>query len=307
MRSRWKRTAVVVLLAGGLACLGCAAAQVAPAAPTAGGGCQTGIDYQGRTLDVGATWKLLGINVGTEMKAVREVSDLVQLYLNEAASLCDLHATGKLTAVEYADRRATLAERLARLVAVNRQIPATQVTQTELPFYKETLDALRPGATASTSFSVQVTSGGRLVQNGSAMKGGEPFRVTVDVPTRAYLYLVLIDSSGVVSRLYPSALTGNENPVQGRIDVPRSGEKEFVLDNRTGTERVLVFVNASRSNAIETMLAEVGAEGSKNTALAGILTRGVKVRETVAQTSSSPGSVTASFGLAAYEFMIDHR
>jgi hypothetical protein len=110
-----------------------------------------------------------------------------------------------------------------------------------------------------------------------------------------------------VSRLYPTALTGTENPVQGRVDVPRSGEREFILDDKPGTERVLVFVSASRSAAIETMLAEVGAEGTKNTALAGVLTRGVKVRETVAQTAGTPGRIAAAFGLAAYEFVIEHR
>ncbi|MBI5386354.1 MAG: DUF4384 domain-containing protein [Verrucomicrobia bacterium] len=283
-------------------------ASVPTPAPTVSGGCAAGIEYQGRTLDVGATWKLLGINVGTEVKAVREVSDLVQLYMNEAASLCDLHASGKLTAVEYADRRARLTERLAALVTLNRQMPAQQVSQGELPFFSETLHALRPGAPASTSLRVAVVKGGVPVQNGAAMKSGEGFRIAAEVPSASYFYVVLVDSSGSVSRLYPASLTGTENPVQGRVEIPRLGEREFVLDDRPGTERILVFAQAVRSNAIESMLDEIGSGGKAPADVLGVLTRGVKVRESISTVAAgASSSVVSAFGQAGYEFVIEHR
>jgi len=282
---------------------------VAPApAPTISGGCAAGIEYQGRTLDVGATWKLLGINVGTEVKAVREVSDLVQLYMNEAASLCDLHAAGKLSAVEYADRRARLTERLAALVTLNRQMPAQQVSKGELPFFSETLQALRPGAAAPTALKVNVVKAGTALQSGVAMKSGEGFRMVVEVASPSYLYVVLVDSSGSVSRLYPTSLTGTDNPVQGKVEIPRAGEREFFLDDHPGTERILVFAQAARSVAIESTLAEVGSAPKASPELLGVLTRGVKVRESISTVAAgSSSSVVSAFGQAGYEFVIDHR
>jgi hypothetical protein len=304
---------LVALIASVVLFSSCAAGPAA--APTVSGGCAPGIEYQGRTLDVGATWKLLGLTVGSRLEAVHAASEVLQLYLHESASLCDLHAAGKLTAVEYADRRARLAERFAGLVKVNSQVPPAQIPDAEVSLYKETLSMLRPDAPrAEASFRVRVASGGRSLESGAAMKSGEAFRIFVDVPTKAYLYVVLIDSSGAISRLYPAALTGTENPVHGKVEIPRSGEKEFVLDDVPGTERILVFVQSQRSAAIEQALAEVGTSGAVKTAAAMVLTRGVKVRETLgaAAVAKGPGdptttTVTGSFGQAAYEFTINHR
>jgi hypothetical protein len=130
------------------------------------------------------------------------------------------------------------------------------------------------------------------------------------VPNSAYLYVILIDSSGIPSRLYPAALTGVENPVSGVVQVPKDAGAELALDNRPGQERILVFVQKERSRAIESLLGEVRLEGSAPSALAqvvNVLTRGVNVRKKAAEAASAAGMAKGFLGAAAFEFVIIHQ
>ncbi len=310
------------------------------------GGCNSGIMYQGREYHAKGGWKnQLNLEAGSQIKAVREVSDTMKIYLEEAANLCSLYDQGTMTSVEYANARSALSQRFAALVSIAQNTPPQSVSAQDEQIYLETIAALgktRPSAPLSpTELAVSVTANGQELKSGDRLSSGKGFHIQVDVPNQSYIYIVLIDSSGATSRLYPSKLTGNDNPVQGTIDVPSDPGAEFSLDDVTGTERILVYAQPTRSTAIETMLSEVsldGAQPAKDTMkkVTEVLTRGINVRKKMNQAAdkaadeicaktrgvnvrqkelndpcnsskntSSNQSVSA-LGIAAIEFVINH-
>jgi hypothetical protein len=217
-----------------------------------------------------------------------------------------------MTVAEYAEVRAALSMRFAALVNVNNAIPAEQVSDEDLPLYKETVAALKkPRAKAApTKLSLRVISKGQTLGSGAAMNSGDGMRLEVDVPQLSYLYVVLIDSQGSTSRLYPAALTGTENPVKGTVSIPSDPGAELSLDNNPGKERILAFAQEEQSVAIETTLKEVDLEGRAQgpSSTNAVLTRGIGVRKKLQDSAASGASETMSdFGMAALEFVIDHR
>jgi hypothetical protein len=70
-------------------------------------GCSSGIEYQGRSFNLDASYKMLGISVGSQKQAMREVSDTMKIYFEEAANLCSLYdpITGAIhLSIHVADR-----------------------------------------------------------------------------------------------------------------------------------------------------------------------------------------------------------
>jgi hypothetical protein len=286
--------------------IGCGAGNTGNTTP--GGGCNSGIEYQGRAYGLDASYKLFGINASSEAQAVREVSDNLKIYFEEAANLCSMFDQGALTSPQYLEQRQLLSARFSALADLNREIPADSISQNEVPIYVESLKALRSKTKNDVGFGAKIYSGDRVMQSGDALSSGSGFYITVDLPQKAYLYIVLIDSRGGASRLYPTALTGRENPVHGTISVPAQGE--LALDENTGTERILFFTQRDRSVAIENLLEEVQLEGndaSNRKDIAEILTRGVRVRKKMSQSTSTTGGANSFLGMEVKEFLIDHR
>ncbi len=158
--------------------------------------------------------------------------------------------------------------------------------------------------------SLAVTSNGRQLKTGDSLNSGDPFRLSVNLPQLSYLYVVIIDSTGIMSRLYPSELTGTDNPVRGFVEIPTDPSSTFSLDNHPGTERLLIFAQQDRSLAIESILKEVqlegGPEGQSRKVRA--LTRSVYVRKNLQQQSQdNSDKVSSSLGMASIEFVIEHH
>jgi len=302
MRSRLLCGAVLV--AAATAFPGCPALR-----PTPEGGCRS-VEYEGVKVDVDAQYGLFGFKGSGRTQASREVSETMQLYLKESERLCRMYEKGDLSVVDYDAKSNALSMRFADLVRLNKSASSELVQADEQPFYAESLDALKPGATLeSAEATLKVFSQGRLLRSGDEMKSGERFHIEIAVPKRAFLYLVLIDSSGQTSRLYPADLTGIENPVQGNIRIPREGG-DFQLDDKPGTERLMILVQSTRSRAVESSLAEVGAAGSPSQTILAtrglqVLTRGIQVKQSLAVVSGS--QVASAFGQAAMEFTIKHK
>jgi hypothetical protein len=274
-------------------------------------GCSSGIEYQGRSFNLDASYKMLGISVGSQKQAMREVSDTMKIYFEEAANLCSLYDRGELTAAEYSDRRAALSERFATLVSVVSEAPVDQVSEEETPLFVETVTALRKTRPESpTGMTLEVVAEGKVIKSGAVMKSGQGLRLRVDVHQRSYLYVVLVDSSGGISRLYPAALTGTDNPVEGIVGIPADPDAELSLDNKPGTERILAFVQQEKSPAIETALkaVEMRDAGHGQSTKSDALTRGLGVRKKLQKKgTSTAGQIVSDFGMAVTEFVIDHR
>lgn len=283
--------------------------------------CLPGIKFGGKNYDEKNIGQLLGLGSEKNNPAAKEVVIVSALYLNETSVLCQLFHKGELSTGEYVDKRAQLLGKFASLVSFAQARPAGEVGRREIPIYKESLAALKPNAqTQAVSAQMKVFSGGRELKSGEPLNSGDGFRVTVDVPQRSYVYLLLIDSSKTLSRLYPSALTGSDNPIQGRIEIPAGGSQEFYLDDKAGKEQFLLFVTDKRSQAIEDMLNEVEKGGEKSTPVAvAVLTRGIGVRKSLSSAAKhipkqnkqvkvvQANQTVSSYGQAAMEFIIDHR
>jgi hypothetical protein len=270
-------------------------------------GCERGtIEYKDRALDEGEALKLIKTNGEEEKEAMRVLSSLMASYFNDKASLCDLYVQGELSELEYNGRKSRLAERLAASIELNQAFPAHQVRPEELPLYTETLSKLEPGAKAQTvEFSLLVVGEGREIDNGGTLFGGDELRLIIDVDILAYLYVMMIDSSGAMSLLYPTRFGGGENPVQGRVEIPR-GESVLVLDENQGKERFLVFVQTEPAKAVEALLSNRQTPTFHPASIGGILWRVAKSRMSLTK-NRSPKQFFSHFGQASTVFEIDHR
>ena len=298
---RWLFPVLILLTA-------CQSLSLARHEPTVGGGCQSGIEYQGQAYSGQAVWQLLGINVQSRQQAIRDVKEVVEIYLHESANLCDLYRQGALTGTDYADRRAALGERFAKLVELNKAYPVEQVAAPEAPFYSESLAGLNPmRPERPVSLRLEVSSQGRVLQSGDELPTGATFRLWLDLPQSTYLYIVLLDSEQNWVRLYPAKLTGTDNPVKGAVAIPADPDAAFEVYGVPGEERLLIFAQSEPSRAIENLLAEVDASPAQKQATYAALARGVRIKQGLL--NGVPGasqSATSKFGQAALEFVIRH-
>ena len=292
--------------------------------------CQDGLAYDGQTYDFSAGSKLIHLDLKTSPSVGRQLSDQLQVYLIEAASLCRLYTARQLTSAEYIAHRDWLYEQFGRFVPVARN--ASALGADDLPVLKETLAALRPTSQRSaTSFTFRVRSEGREVQNGESLDSGKHFRIEIELRQPSWLYVVLKDSRGQFFRMYPSTALGSANPVSGRINIPDSPYHDFKLDDVTGVEQIMVFVNDHASDVIEDQLSDLTSESPPMEGLPAntdrkaeawrTLNRAMEIRGIVLSTghadvgaastsdaTRSPATaVTSEVGQAAYRFLIDHR
>lgn len=289
-------------------CAGCGGPG-STAEPTTAGGCSSGIEYQGRTYDASGSGQVLGLSAETHVAAVRQVSDSLQIYLHEAAALCDLHRTRQLTAVEYVTRRTDLAERFGMLVRLSQVAPSTTRPPEEVAAFAEATSRLTPsGAPENVELQATLESLGKALPSPAVLKSGDGFALRLKPQGATWIYVLLVDSSGATTRLYPARLTGTENPVSRELVVPSDGARELYLDDHPGRERIFVYASTRRVDSIERLVGEVAEGGA---AAPGTLKAEVAGRVAGMLTSLGSGdlgnTLKSKFGLAAAELTIEHR
>ena len=272
------------------------------------GGCAPVIEYQGRRYDVGAAWHFLGLKAGTKVESVREVSDLLQVYFDTSRFYCEQHRDGKIDTAEYLRLRGDLAERFGSLAGLAKVRPDEQDAPVEKGFYSEMLQTLRPDmGAASPRVRLKVLADGREIPNGAKLRTGETFRLVADLPSKAYLYVALIDSQGKPVRLYPTSRTGEENPVSGPRMIPPEGVPPFILYGQTGEERLLVFALPKPSPSLEMLFAEVETAPNGTRQAGASLTRCVGIAQALTPTKTANGEALQTvLGHAALQFVLHH-
>jgi len=270
--------------------------------------CDPGILYQGRSYAGNAAYGLLGIQAASGVQAVRNVSDIVQVYLHQSAALCEERERGTLNPQDYLDRRNMLSEKFAKFASFTQEIPPADVRQVETAIYSEAVATYNPAVTAQPIQAAMqvIMKDGRILPNGGSLNSGDSFRVEIDLSRQAYLYLVIKDSSGNMYKLYPSQAAGGFNPAQGRVNVPQDGL--LTLDNIPGTETIYLFAG-DRSPALESGLEEIGT-APKSPETQTVLASAVRFRGVfVNKNQSTPGGALSieALGQAAAVFTIEHR
>lgn len=277
--------------------------------------CESEISYNDQTYNLKAATKLLNLEVGRKTEAVTRVSEILHIYIDQTRKLCEQYLSDGISEKDYRIALEDLGNRFAGFVQLQGKVPAKSVSDDEFPIYQETLEQLRPDRDLQQrSFQFQVRSDNRRLKSGAILHSGNSFHIEVDLPEKSYLYIVLLDAVGQVWRLYPTKLTGRENPIRGKVRVPRDPTGEFTLDEKTGTERIIIFAQASPSKAIEQELQEVRDAPNASTAGQGkVLSKAVQARGVFVEFSKTeengqaPESVLSSLGQPAVEFLIDHR
>ncbi len=111
------------------------------------------------------------------------------------------------------------------------------------------------------SISYLYRSGGegdwKLLEDGSALRSGDHYKIIFTPDEDAYVYVFQIDSANKIYQLFPMERFGdqilnNVNPVRAgkTYYIPAEG-KSFVLDEQTGTETLYFLASRRRDTTIE--------------------------------------------------------
>jgi len=277
--------------------------------------CDFSITYNDKSYDIKAATKLLSLEVSKTNSAVEHVSNLLKIYFDQTNKLCKHYRDGVMTSDEYREDLQKIGERFALLVNFQSQSPATKISDSQLPLYSESLELLQPEVEIKNiNFEFQIISDSRILKNGAILKSGDKYHIELFFPEEQYVYIVLLDSQDLTYRLYPTQLTGQENPVKGKLRIPSNYNLNFELDKNTGIEHILIFTQFTRSEALERQLPSITNTtqfiSSNNSQLLkqAVQTRGSFVSTTQPESAESgPEHVISTFGQAAVEFIIDHR
>jgi pimeloyl-ACP methyl ester carboxylesterase len=272
--------------------------------------CPRRIAYNSRQYDLKAVGQLLNIDYANKSGISGQISDVLQLYFAQAEDLCHLHRSGTITNAQYADKIRELENKFSKLIMLG-QIEPSDGPQEEISSYREVLDKLKTNNNAlgsrNSSLNFQVTVGGKPIQSGAILHSGDVFKVKVRLQDPAFLYVLLLDSTRKLHRLYPSRPL-DPNPVEGLVVIPAADNEFLELDNEPGTEELYIFAQAEKSELIETGLAALTNERSDKAIEllnGGLRARGVFV--TTRDADPSGGSnVQSEIGLPAAHFKIVH-
>ncbi len=270
--------------------------------------CDAGITYQGRSYAGEAAYGLLGIQASSDVHAVRQVSDTLQLYLQQCAMLCEERERGSLQPAEYMARRDALTERFLQLAQFTKQLPPAQIEETDSAMYGETLAVFKPTGVLQplTAQMEAFHADGSRLADGASLASGESFSINVTLARPAHLYLLIQDSSGGLYKLYPSDAAGGSNPASGRIRIPQQGM--LTLDDVPGMETIYLFAG-SPSPSLESGLEEIGTN-PKSSKAQSVLASAVRFRGVFVNTKEnvpSGGISIEALGQAAATFTIEHR
>lgn len=277
--------------------------------------CDSRVKYNDQSYDIKAATKLLSLDIRKKSKATESVSNLLKIYFDQSAQLCSGFIEGRIEGKEYRKELIELGKRFSLLVKLQENTPASQISNDQQLFYMESLDLLRPDAPFNQAeIRYRVISGDKILKNGAILRTSDQYYIDIDLPNKQFLYVIMIDSSDGVYRLYPSKITGKANPIKGKIRIPRDDEKFFELDTNAGVERILIFAQSNSSKAIEDQIPSVGTvENTISKRKADILlntirTRGVFVNTIKSESESSASAhVSSILGQAVSQFIIDHR
>lgn len=101
------------------------------------------------------------------------------------------------------------------------------------------------------------------VRNGSTMKSNDNLQIHLRTTRDCYIYVLMFDSAGKASMLFPG-MGGTNNRIKGnRIYSIPAGNDWFFLDESTGTETIYVLADVSPMTDIDRLLADMEHKGSR--------------------------------------------
>ena len=103
-----------------------------------------------------------------------------------------------------------------------------------------------------------------LVSEGSVLRSYDNFQVHLETNRPAYVYILLYDSQGSASQLFPDPKIDQRGFLeQGRKTVVPANDLWFWLDEHTGTETIYVLTSEKPMSDIQGLLSQDGGSGRR--------------------------------------------
>jgi len=137
--------------------------------------------------------------------------------------------------------------------------PPQNRTQGQLPPLTVNYELLTPTQSGRT----------RGLADGDTVSNGQKFKIRLRANSDCYLYVLLYDSRGKATVLFPHTKIGVSNRARGGVDyeIPE-GAKSYWFDENTGTEMFYIVASYTPLTQLNATLAKMEKAGDQNIALA---------------------------------------
>lgn len=278
--------------------------------------CSDELLVNGQKLDLSAAVSALNLKASASPTAQQVISDRLQFFIARSSGLCRDSKAGRIDESAYVKQ----SEEVSRWFMNIERLAASGKLQNIGPDSKDDLAAaLQPVPVRAPESLATVTlsnSDGAIIPDGATIHRGDRLALDIDVPSRSYLYVVDVGSSGSLSRIFPSALAGPENPVTGKLRIPADKGSYMKVGGPQGREQILVYVADQRDESIERLFEIQDASKDKIPADAKALHDAIVVRDLFAEppapkpakSTNKPEPVDASsrFGKALVSFSLNN-
>ncbi len=118
-------------------------------------------------------------------------------------------------------------------------------------------------------FITQAPGGEMRLGDGSTVRSGQKFRIRVQPNSDCYLYVLLYDSQGRASVLFPHKKIGLPNDIRGGVsyEIPE-GSKWYWFDDQPGTETFYLVASYTRLNDLDRLLVKMQQDGNRHVQIA---------------------------------------
>ena len=150
-----------------------------------------------------------------------------------------------------------------------------------------------------TRVRLAVRADGRAIESGTALKSGTGFEVHIELAQPALLHVFHVGPKNVVTLLHPP-VDAVSRPWAGTLRLPPDEGAELELDETPGTERLFVFAERDRTDALARLATSARRGGFD-------VSRVQALFDARAAMTTSEGGWWQSSASPAASFTIDHR
>jgi len=222
--------------------------------------CGTDLGLRQRVVAANANLGQTGIGIGGkyEERAVGQVTDSTYQLALRLESACKDYNACVMPAETYSSQAQAIRERLDHHVALVDGLGQRVTAQLGDQIWTNAVPDLAAERLA-IDVRLEARSGGRTIvhEDGSPLSSGEAFRVLVRPTVHAFVYVLLLSSSGEASLLFPNPDMSLANPLPGGRDIAIPNDGTFELDDVRGEEHLQVVAATAPLTDLEQRLAQL--------------------------------------------------
>jgi hypothetical protein len=224
--------------------------------------CTTDLGLKQRVISANASIPQVGIGIGGsyEEKAIGQITDSTYQLALRLESLCKNFNACMMPSEQYLAEARTIRLRLNEHVTMANELKddksvGDKMWTNAVPELAAKRIEMKYGVLARPK------DGGEIAHhtNGAPLHTGDGLQFTAEINQPAYVYILLLSSTGEASLLFPQPDIGLQNPLPAgkEIRIPK-GADMFELDDKTGTETFQILASAKPLPDIEQRLANLG-------------------------------------------------